>query len=89
MELTFTRPPAAVKILHLGKEIWTATAPEREAEAQLQVPYPRQGIELVFSVAWPEGEPAAMRVRLEDPTGETQERTIWGSGETTEVLSFP
>jgi hypothetical protein len=89
VEFTFTRPPTALKIEHLGKEVWAGTALEREAEAEFQVPYPKQGIELVFTVTWPEGELAAMRVRLSDRNGERHERTIWGKGETTEVLSFP
>jgi len=89
LELTFTRPPTAVQILHLGKEVFSGSALAASVEAKIEVPYPEQGIELVFSVNWPEGEPAAMRVRLHAPSGDEHERTLWGEGETTEVLSFP
>ena len=89
LEFTFTRPPTAVQVLHLGKEVWSGSALETTAETKIEVPYPEQGIELVFSVNWPEGEPAAMRVRLRTPSGDEHERTLWGEGETTEVLSFP
>lgn len=89
IELTFTRPPTAVTIQHLGQEVWKATSPEETTEAQLTLPYPGQGIELVFSVAWPQGEMAALRASLRDPDGQTHERSVWGEGETTEVLSFP
>ena len=78
-----------MQILHLGKVVWSGDAPAENAETRIEVPYPEQGIELVFSITWPEGAPAAMRVRLRAPSGDEHERTIWGEGETTEVLSFP
>jgi hypothetical protein len=89
LELTFTRLPEQVQISHLGEEVWSSSQLELATEAKIEVPYPEQGIELVFSVKWPDGAPAALRVRVHTPSGEEHERTLWGEGETTEVLSFP
>jgi hypothetical protein len=89
LQLLSTTVPRGLKILHLGKEVWAQTAPTQEMEVSLQLPYPENGIDLQFEIAWSDEAPAAMRVRLTDPAGTEHEKTIWGKGEVTEVLTFP
>ncbi len=90
LHLTFTTRPKKLRVLHLGKEVWSAASPSEELEQKLQLPYPKEGIDLQFQVQFPEGAPvAAMRVRLTDPAGETHEKTLWGTGTIDDVLTFP
>jgi hypothetical protein len=90
LQLTFTLPPRGFKVLHLGKEIWSESAPAQDIEKDLTLPYPKEGIDLRFQVDWPADAPfAAVRVKLADPAGETHEKSIWEKGPADEVLTFP
>jgi hypothetical protein len=90
LKLAFTLVPKSVKVLHLGKELWSETAPTAELEHTLQLAYPDAGIDLQFQIEWPADAPlAAMRAVLTDPAGETHERSVWGQGSTEEVVTFP
>jgi hypothetical protein len=89
IQLTFTRPPAALQVLHLGQEIWSETSPAFEMERTVELDFPRAGIELLFRIRWPEEGPSAMRVRLTGPDGAEYDKTVWGQGDTEEVVGFP
>lgn len=78
-----------MRVLHLGEEVWRETAPGAEIERELRVPFPQEGIELQFEVAWPEETLGAMRARLTTPDGTEMDRSVWGKGAVTEVVSFP
>ncbi|MEQ1850886.1 MAG: hypothetical protein ABMA01_04750 [Chthoniobacteraceae bacterium] len=87
--LTFSHPATKVAFLHLGKEVWSKSAPSAEEEAKLDIPWPREGVELRTVIEWPPDARAAMRLRLTDPAGNEYERTVWGQGAADEVLTFP
>ncbi len=90
LQLTFTLPASSFKVLYLGKEIWSESAPGADLEKDLEVAYPKEGIDLHFQIAWPDDAPlAAVRVRLTDPSGETHEKSLWEKGPADEVLTFP
>ena len=90
LRLAFTLVPKSVKVLHLGKEVWSETAPAAEMEHTLKLAYPDAGIDLQFQIEWPAGAPlAAMRAVLTDPAGEAHEHSVWGQGSTEEVVTFP
>ena len=89
LQLAFTNPPSSVKVLHLGREIWHEPTPTAELEHQLALPYPKEGIDLEFHITWSNDALAAARVTLTDPSGELHERSLWGRGEVSEVLTFP
>ena len=59
-------------------------------EKELFLPYPKEGIDLAFDLHWPASSSvAALRVTFAGPDGETVEKSIWGSGDVSEVLTFP
>ena len=90
LQLSFTTVPKAVRVLYLGKEVWSDAAPAAEIERKLRVPFPKQGVDLQFEVEFPDGSPlGAMRARLIDPAGETHEKSLWGTGRIDDVLTFP
>ena len=90
LRLEFTLVPKSVRVLHLGKEVWSETAPAAEMEHTLKLAYPDEGIDLQFQIEWPAGAPlAAMRATLTDPAGDAHEHSVWGQGGTEEVVTFP
>ncbi len=90
LKLDFTALPRAVKVLHLGKEVWDETTPPASMERTLQLAYPEAGIDLQLQIEWPADAPlAAVRVTFTDPTGETHEKSLWGQGSVDDVVTFP
>lgn len=88
LQLTFTTAPASVTVLHLGEKVWSAANPGVEAEFELRLPFPKEGVDLQFAIAWPGDSLCAMRARLTGPDGREHERSIWGAGEVSEVVTF-
>jgi hypothetical protein len=89
VEFTLTQPSNRLTVKHLGKVVWTGEAADGSAEAEFTIPWPREGVDLRVEVYWPENaEMAAARLRLTDPEGGEQERSIWSSGPADEVLTF-
>jgi hypothetical protein len=90
LQLSFTTIPKSIRVLHLGKEMWSDAAPAAEIERKLALPFPKEGVDLQFAVEFPDGAPlAAVRARLTDPAGETHEKSLWGTGRIDDVLTFP
>lgn len=89
LELRFTTPPKTVRIQHLGKPIFSAEAPGSSLDAELTLPWPAEGVDLLFEIGWPEEAPlSAARVVLTDPANNEHTATIWGTGPTPKVLTF-
>jgi hypothetical protein len=87
--LAFSLRATRVSISHLGREVWAKAGPSLEDNAAIELPWPKEGVELRVKVEWPEGSPAAaMRVRLAGPDGREHDRTVWGRGAADEVLLF-
>ena len=90
LQLTFSTPPKSFRVLHLGQTIWNETAPSAERERKVQLVYPKEGIDLQFQADFPESTPhAALRVKLTDPDGTELEKSLWGSPNVDDVLTFP
>lgn len=89
VELRFTTAPKTVRIQHLGKVIWSADAPGLSADAELTLTWPKEGVDLLVEVGWPEDAPlSAARVVITDPDLNEHTATIWGTGPTPKVLTF-
>jgi hypothetical protein len=90
VELVFTAPPRRVEIKHLAQVIWSKDAPGPRDEYELELPWPKEGVELAFVIEWPENAPlSAMRATITDPGENKIERTIWARGKAEKVLNFP
>jgi len=89
LELTFTQIPRRITVMHLGKEIWTSEVNDAEIEQDLSLPWPDEGIDLRFVIAWPEDATLmAARVRIAAPDGRELEQSIWSRGPADTVLTF-
>ena len=90
LQLTFTTVPRKFRIIHLGKEVWSESAPAAEMERKVTLVFPKEGIDLQFQAEFPgESAQVAMRVKLTDPDGNALEKSLWGAGSIDEVLTFP
>lgn len=90
LHLTFSSLPKSFTVKHLDKTVWTETAPKLDMNRQVAIAYPKEGVDLVLHVEWPDGAPqSALRVQLTDPSGDTHEKSVWGSGSDDEVITFP
>jgi len=90
LQVTFTTPPKSFSIRHLGREVWSDKNGKTEAEKTLQLPYPKEGVELQFAADFPEVAPlAAARLVLTDPQGDDHEKSCWGTRRIEEVVAFP
>ena len=90
LALTFSTPAKRAAILHLGREVWSKSQPDLAEEAEIDLRWPKEGVEVRVVVEWPADAPAsAMRVKLTDPAGTEHDRSIWGRGSTAKVLKFP
>ncbi len=77
LTLTFSAPAKRAAILHLGREVWVKDSPETEEETELPLPWPDEGVDLIFNVEWPEGVRGAMRVQLIAPSKMEYDQTVW------------
>lgn len=89
IELRFTAAPKSVRIQHLGKIAWSADDPGTSADAELDLSWPEEGVDLLIEIAWPDDAPlSAARLTLTDPAGNEHTGSIWGRGPTNKVLTF-
>jgi hypothetical protein len=89
LELAFTQLPQRISVMHLGKEIWVSEVKDAEIEHEISLPWPDEGIDLRFLIAWPEGAPlAAAQVHIAAPDGRELEQSIWSRGPADTVLTF-
>lgn len=88
LQLSFTQVPTSFRVLFLGKEIWNETKPATEISHDLSLRYPKEGIDLEFQIDWPGDAPSAMRVQFQNPSGQDVDKTVWGKGQTDEVVTF-
>jgi hypothetical protein len=89
LHIEFTRPARAVKVFHLGKEIWAVTSPPRAIEKMLRIEWPAEGVDLRCQIEWSEEEAlAAARIQLTAPDGSVAERSLWSRGAADEILTF-
>jgi len=89
IEFTLTQPASRLSVRHLGKVVWTGEPTSNEADAEFSIPWPAEGVDLRIQVDWPDDAPlAAARLKVTDPEGGEQERSIWSKGPSDEVLTF-
>jgi hypothetical protein len=89
VEIEFTRAPEAVRIVHLGRTLFSRAAPGDRVDGEIELAWPEEGVDLVFEVDWPEDDAlSGARVTLAGRDGEERQRGIWARGKAAEVLTF-
>jgi hypothetical protein len=87
IKIDFVHPPVGYKVLFLGKTLMEGKGPALNFSQDVDLPLPRQGLELVLESNWPEKTPlSAVRFRCEKNGDVITDRTFWGKRELTEVI---
>ena len=89
LELTFSRAAKSAELLYSGKRVWFAEKPGVVVSLSLNLPFPREGIELEARVEWEGEEQSALRLQLVTPEGDEIERSVWGQGALQSIVHFP
>jgi hypothetical protein len=55
----------------------------------LRLPIPREGIDLSLEIEWQGSDNAAAKLVVSHDDNDPVERTVWGNGKASDVLTFP
>ena len=88
LELVGTAPSFEFNVSYLGREIWSGTGHQSPSYADLQLPLPKQGIDLEVNARFPDSNLHALRLRFSTGDGIEVERSAWGTDALDEVLTF-
>ena len=91
LAVAFAQKPLRFEISYLGKPVWQSDlVTSLTAEKDLVMTYPKEGVDLEYEVVWPPGTPlCAARLSVAANDAEPVEKTLWGTTQIDDVLSFP
>jgi hypothetical protein len=91
LAVAFAQKPLRFEISYLGKSIWqSGLVTSLTAEKDIPMSYPKEGVDLEYTVVWPPGTPlCAARLSVAPNDAEPVEKTLWGTGQIDDILSFP
>lgn len=89
LKLTFSRAAKSAELLYSGKRVWFAEKPGVAVSLSLDLPFPKEGIELEARVEWEGEEPSALRLQLVTPEGDEIDRSVWGQEAVQSIVPFP
>jgi hypothetical protein len=91
LAVAFAQKPLRFSISYLGKPVWESDlVTGLTAERDIPMSYPKEGVDLEYNVVWPPGTPlCAARLSVASNDNEPVEKTLWGTGQVDDVLSFP
>jgi len=91
MAVAFAQKPLRFEIDYLGRPVWQSDlVTTLTAEKDIGMTYPKEGVDLEYKVVWPPGTPlCAARLSVAANDAEPVEKTLWGTGQVDDVLSFP
>ena len=89
LTLSFTREAERIELRHLGALVWEKDRPALRESLDLNLPFPKEGIELAVTIHWQGTELSALRFQLATPDGTELDRSAWGTETVEAVISFP
>lgn len=89
LTLTFSQKALRVELRYAGKSVWTLAHPGLHEVAELQIPFPKEGVELAVSVEFEGEAQGALRLQLTAPDGSEYDRSLWGARTVEAVIPFP
>jgi len=87
--LTFSQKALRAEIRYAGKSLWTLEHPGLRESCELQIPFPKEGVELLVSVEFEGEAQGALRLQLTAPDGNEYDRSLWGARTVEAVIPFP
>jgi hypothetical protein len=88
LELTSTTIPFKFQVTYGGKSLWNGESNSTTVGTDNELDFPPEGIDLVLDVSWPQEKETAVRLALTPQDSDTIVRTVWGTVNASEVLTF-
>jgi hypothetical protein len=88
LELTSTTVPFKFQVSNGGKPLWTGESDFTTVSTDRQLKFPPEGIDLVLDVSWAGEKETAVRLALTPENSDTMVKTVWGTKNASEVLTF-
>jgi hypothetical protein len=88
LELTSTTVPFKFQITHGGKPLWSGESNSTTVGTDTELRFPPEGIDLVLDVSWGQDKETAVRLALTPEDSDTIAKTVWGTINASEVLTF-
>ena len=84
-----TTAPCRFTISYLGRPVWEGAnvSGEKEIKKEVDIDFPKEGIDLVVDVTWETKELAAAEISIAVDGNEMQ-KTLWGQGSASDVVTF-
>jgi hypothetical protein len=84
-----TTAPCRFHILYLGQVVWEGTddSTDKEITKDLDIDFPKEGIDLAVDVTWETKGLAAAEISA-TVDGSELHKTLWGQGSASEVVTF-
>jgi hypothetical protein len=89
LQLASTRLPLHFELIHLGRTIWSGEATENEIQKEIEIKFPKEGIDLELKGRWNGGNAlGAVKLTVTPDSAEPIEKTVWAKEDFDEVLTF-
>jgi hypothetical protein len=88
LELTSTTVPFKYQITSDGETIWSGESNSTVVATDAELKFPPEGIDLVVDASWTEKKQTAVRLALIPQDSAMMAKTIWGTTNVSEVLTF-
>ena len=88
LELTSTTVPFKYQITSDGETIWSGQSNSTVVATDAELKFPPEGIDLVVDASWTEKKQTAVRLALIPQDSAMMAKTIWGTTNVSEVLTF-
>jgi hypothetical protein len=86
--LQSTKKPFHFEIDHLGKPVWAGDAEGNEVETEIELPFPKEGVDLLVNASWADSGPAALKVEVTPEAGGVTTKVLWGNGSASDVFTI-
>ena len=83
-----TAAPFRFQITYLGRTLWAGDAAGAELEKDVDIDFPKEGIDLVVDATWNNPALVALQISVSTPDGTTLDKTLWGRGKISDVVTF-
>src|SRR5689334_11762834 len=86
LEVISTADSFEFEVSHLGRRIWSGTGHRTPVQTEVELPLPKEGVDLEVAARYPDSALHALRLTLSTGDGTQAEHSAWGNETLDEVL---
>lgn len=88
LTVTSTSIPFQFQVSHLGQTIWVGNSSDHTSFKTVTMAFPPEGVDLTVQASWQTQTEGAIRLDVTAGDRSPISRTLWGTGEVDDVLTF-